>query len=349
MTPTPPANALAALKADCGTPGQTASGYPKIVRASDFVATPIKRPAEVIRGVLYQGGKMVFGGPSKAYKTWDLIDLGLAVSTGGEWLGFGTTQGLTLYVNLELMDFSAQHRLREVARARECKVPDNLRVWNLRGHVCPLAVLLPELLSQIAGDQYSLIIVDPIYKTMAGRDENDAGAVGEVCNEIEAFAVKTGAAIAFGSHFAKGNASQKNAIDRISGSGVYARDPDAILTATPLATDGAFSLELTLRDFAPVEPFGIRWEYPRMLRDETLDPGDLKPAKVGREPENTVQNIMQHIGTSPLSTGVWKKLCVEESGMSARTFYRLRKKAKDARLVFQDGETWMVKKVSHNV
>src|ERR1051325_5990145 len=34
------------------------------------------------------------------------------------------------------------------------------------------------------------------------------------------------AAVALAGHFTKGNASAKEAIDRISGSGVFARDPD---------------------------------------------------------------------------------------------------------------------------
>lgn len=35
--------------------------------------------------------------------------------------------------------------------------------------------------------------------------------------------VETGAGVAFGSHFSKGNQIQKESIDRISGSGVFAR------------------------------------------------------------------------------------------------------------------------------
>jgi len=37
------------------------------------------------------------------------------------------------------------------------------------------------------------------------------------------------AASVFGAHFSKGNQAGKESIDRISGSGVFARDPDTIL------------------------------------------------------------------------------------------------------------------------
>jgi len=39
--------------------------------------------------------------------------------------------------------------------------------------------------------------------------------------------VKTGAAVGFGAHYSKGNQAGKEAIDRVSGSGVFARDPIA--------------------------------------------------------------------------------------------------------------------------
>jgi hypothetical protein len=190
------------------------------------------------------------------------------------------------------------------------------------------------------GDRYDLIIVDPIYKTLSGRDENDAGAIGEVCNEIEAVAVRTGAAVAFGAHFAKGNASGKSAMDRIGGSGVFARDPDAILTATPHTVEGAFTLELTLRDFPPVGPFAIRWEYPRMKRDGDLNPGDLKQPNIGRKPTFSVDDIMRHIGSEPLTATAWEKASIADSGFSRPTFCRLRKEAEGKKLIEKEGQLW---------
>ncbi len=324
-----------------------ATGYPRIVTASAFTANPFPRPAEVIEGVILKGGKLVYGGPSKAFKTWVLLDLCFAVADGGEWLGLPTARGRALYVNFELQPYSTHFRLGAIAQARGVAVPENLSVWNLRGQPCALDRLLPELLKQIRGEDYSLIVIDPIYKALQGRDENGAGDIGAVCNEIEALAVKTGAAVAFGAHFAKGNAAGKNAIDRIGGSGVFARDPDAILTATPHAEEGCFTLEMTLRDFAQPEPFAIRWQFPQMVKDQTLNPADLKQAKVGREPENTVADILRHLGSEPTEGAAWKKACVED-GISTRTFFRLRKRARDTKQVTQNGDLWTARKGRFN-
>jgi hypothetical protein len=68
---------------------------------------------------------------------------------------------------------------------------------------------------------------------MGDRDENAAGDINKFQNEMEAVCAQTGAAFVLAHHFAKGNSREKAGIDRMSGSGVWARDPDAVLTMTP--------------------------------------------------------------------------------------------------------------------
>jgi hypothetical protein len=190
--------------------------------------------------------------------------------------------------------------------------------------------LLPDLLRQIEDEKYSLIVPDPIYKTLNGRDENAAGDIGDLCSELDRLAVTTGAAVAFGAHFAKGNASNKEHIDRVSGSGVWARDPDAILTTTRHEQEGAFALEMTLRNFPPVEPFVIRWGYPRMRRDSGLDPQHLKPAKGTGKPsrppvDSFVEKALTFFKDGPLKIAVFRPKLEKlvETRDRARMLYQL--------------------------
>jgi hypothetical protein len=315
------------------------SGFPSIISAASFTAEPMPEPAQVIHGVLHAGSKAVYGGPSKAFKSWSLLDMSLAVSTGGDWLGFATTEGRVLYVNFELQPFALHRRLHALANARGCRITDNLDLWNLRGHGCPMTKLLPDLLRRVEGEGYALIIPDPIYKTLDGRNENDAGDIGGLCGELEAVAVQTGAAVAFGAHFAKGNAGGKEAIDRVSGSGVWARDPDAIITATPHEEDSAFTVEMTLRNFAPPSPFVIRWEYPRMIRDGQLDPDRLRRPKNGRPATYTTADIMQHLQDG-MTSSKWQAECKNEGGISMQSFYRLMGSVKHTGEAVKDGRGW---------
>lgn len=298
---------------------------PAIVDAAAFTAAPHPEPPQIVHGVMHRGSKAVYGGPSKAFKSWTLLDLCLAVSTGGDWMGFPTTPGLVLYVNFELQAFAVHRRLRAIAEDRGCEIPDTLRLWNLRGFGRPLSQLLPELKRQIKGEGYALIVPDPIYKTLGGRNENDAGDIGELCGELEAVAVDTGAGVAFGAHFAKGNAAGKEAIDRVAGSGVWARDPDAIVTATAHETEGAFAVEMTLRNFPPQPPFVIRWQYPRMTRDANLDPAALRQPRrvVATAPRATVQELgevaLRLVKEKPLPVSVFDSGFMRNAKLSRQT------------------------------
>ena len=246
-----------------------------------FVCTPQTSPPEIIKGVLHQGGKAAVCGSSKSKKSWTLLDMALAVSTGSKWLNFETTQAPVCFVNFELPVFAIHHRLTAIARARGITVTNALSLWNLRGHSAPYNVIIPQIIEQIKGKKFGLIILDPSYKLLGDADENSARDIAQLLNELERLAVETGAAIAFTAHFAKGNASGKDAQDRMSGSGVFARDPDSILVFTALETDDCYAVESVLRTLPPQPPFSIRWEYPRFHVADDVNPLDLKQPKRG--------------------------------------------------------------------
>jgi hypothetical protein len=236
-------------------------------------------PDELVGGVLHRGSKMVLGGGSKVGKTWALIDLALSVSTGTPWLGLPCAQGVVVYLNFEIQEGFFHNRLLDVAHAKNVELGENLLAWNLRGFARPAAELFAEVQERLAGRDVALVVVDPVYKLALGGDENSAGEVGVLLNEFEVLATNTGAAVAFSAHFAKGDALLKTSVDRISGSGVFARDPDAILTMTGVPNDeGAFHVESTLRNCRPLPTFAVRLQFPLLVR-EAMKPIAEKPGK----------------------------------------------------------------------
>jgi hypothetical protein len=159
-----------------------------------------------------------------------------------------------------------------------------IKTWNLRGQCYDLVTMLATArmrLKEPDAPKFSLIILDPIYKTYGDKDENSAGDMAALMLEIERFADECNAAIAFAAHFSKGNQSGKEAMDRISGSGVMARDPDAIMTFTNHEEEDCYTLDAILREFAPIPPLVLQWEAPVMNPRTDLDPAKLKqPGKV---------------------------------------------------------------------
>lgn len=323
-------------------PGSTADSYlggegasrpaaalPELIDAAAFIAAPIAPPPELVGGMLHRGSKLVLGGGSKSFKTWCLLALAIAVAFGKEWLGHPTTPGKVLFLNFEIQPHAWQQRILAVARAMGATIePGQITLWNLRGHAADFRQLIPKIIERCRTENFALIVLDPIYKIYGNTDENSAGNVALLLNALERLATETGAAIAFGAHFAKGNAAGKEAIDRISGSGVFARDPDSLLIFTKHETVNAFTVEPILRNFAPVDPFVVRWEFPLMHRDEELDPHRLKQVG-GRPAKHSEDDLLALLPPDGLLTREWL-LAAEAKNISERTFYRLRYKLENS-------------------
>jgi len=302
------------------------SRLPRIVDASELLANHADEPEPpvLVAGVLHQGSKMVIGGGSKSYKTWALTDLAASVASGSPWWGLQTTQARVLYINFEIQPFFYARRLSDVVTAKLCPIiPGTLDVWNLRGHAASLDALMPEIIARVRHIGYGLIIIDPIYKGLGGRDENRAGDVAELLNEVERLATQTGAAVVFGAHFSKGNQSGKQSVDRIGGSGVFARDPDSILTLTPHEEPFCYTVEATLRNFPHLDPFVIRWSFP-LFRPVALDAGKLKRA--GRPSAIPVEDVLECLAGDGMTAKAWLSAINDVHELSQATFYRMLEK-----------------------
>ena len=88
--------------------------------------------------------------------------------------------------------------------------------------------LAPKLIRRAAKKDYVAIIIDPIYKVITG-DENSADQMANFCNQFDKVCTELGCAVIYCHHHSKGSQGGKKSMDRASGSGVFARDPDALL------------------------------------------------------------------------------------------------------------------------
>lgn len=184
----------------------------------------------LIEGVLRKGHKMLIAGPSKAGKSFLQIELCIAIAEGKNWLQWQCARGRVMYVNLELDRASCLHRFRDVYQALGWK-PEHLGsidIWNLRGKSVPMDKLAPNLIRRAAKKDYVAIIIDPIYKVITG-DENSADQMANFCNQFDKVCTELGCAVIYCHHHSKGSQGGKKSMDRASGSGVFARDPDALL------------------------------------------------------------------------------------------------------------------------
>ena len=248
---------------------------PGLVPLADFAAAPPVMPEELIEGVLRRGHKMLISGSSKAGKSFLLMELCIAIAEGKPWLGFTCRKGRVLYVNLEIDPASCVNRFIKIydALGYDRTHMDDIIVWNLRGHAVPLDQLVPKLIRRVRDQHLDAIIIDPIYKVITG-DENSASDMAAFCNQFDRICNETGCSTIYCHHHSKGAQGAKRAMDRASGSGVFARDPDAQLDMIELelsdevrnmvADNGAtaWRMESSLREFQNFVPVDFWFEYP---------------------------------------------------------------------------------------
>lgn len=218
---------------------------PEFESMADLWADPPDLAPALIEGVLRQGHKMLLAGPSKSGKSFALIELCIAIAEGRPWMDrFACTQGKVLYINLELDRASCLHRIRDVYTALNWRPTAlrNLDVWNLRGACCPMDKLTPMLIRRARDRGYAAVVLDPIYKVLTG-DENSADQMAKFCNQFDRLCRELHCALIYCHHHSKGLQGGKHSMDRASGSGVFARDPDAMLDLIQLdLTDSILDL-----------------------------------------------------------------------------------------------------------
>ena len=254
---------------------------PGLTTYNNMRFSDMKEPEELIRGILRRKRKMLLSGPSKSAKSCMLMELAISLTEGVPWLGFPCKKSNVLYVNLELEGTTAFSRFRKIYEEFGIdtrKIDDCLNIWNLRGFSSTIQNLAEPLVYFCIKLQIDVVIIDPIYKVLSG-DENNAGEIGKVCNTLDWIARKGNCAVIFSHHHSKGAKGNRQVLDRSSGSGVFGRDPDAILDLIQLEPSAAalermgekqttaWRMESVLREFPSIEPINCWFQFPIHIPD----------------------------------------------------------------------------------
>ena len=305
---------------------------------------------ELIEGILRQGHKMLVVSSSKAGKTFALIELAIAIAEGRRWIGFRCRQGRILYLNMELDEASFDDRMKKVYESLDLdnKHPENIDIVHLRGKIEKLDKLVPQINRTLKAKEYAAVILDPTYKLGIG-DENAADQVTAFCNAIDRIA-ESGVSVIYAHHHSKGAQGSKASMDRASGSGVFARDADALLDMIELRIPPdkldavkeeygekvtAWRMDATLREFQRIEPVDLFFSYPLheldaggILREANLEENE-RSMENGREIGNISKKIKKAVGKGELAAAIERdeimggrktqKQYAEEFGVSDRT------------------------------
>lgn len=340
----PPPGVLAAPEATSGP------RLPDFKLANQIIPAQVITPALLVDGLLHRGCKLLLAGGSKSFKSWVLMDLALSIAEGIPWWGMACRRGRVLYINFELIEPFFEQRLMTICKARGVNLPQSFIYWGLRGHCYDLAVLADVIVSRVGTyGAFDFIVVDPIYKALGDLDENSASDMTKLMNLIETITIKTGAAVAFGSHFSKGNQAGKEAKDRPSGSGVLIRDPDAIMTLTRHKEEHCYVVNSELRYLPPAPEIVVRWMFPLMQQDESLDPRQLyipgetengRPATKDAIAPFSEVDILDCLPIAGAQDTLWRKQVIARFNKSGTEYYQIKAELIKKGLVIRKGQIY---------
>ncbi len=216
-----------------------------------------------IKGLLFMDGTLLLTGASKSGKSFLGLNLLISGATGKDWLGFKCKKGKVLYVDCENGLFQTQKRIKYLLEKFGISKEDyteNLRIYsycNFKGSLDSFF----EKLTKVAGEEYMMIIIDPIYKMLDG-DENSSETMNRFIEKITALKASSKAAIVICHHEGKTGNTAKKIIDRSAGSSVLPRHPDAVVSITDLDEKMSCGgkrekIEFQLRCFASPEAIEV--------------------------------------------------------------------------------------------
>jgi hypothetical protein len=319
--------------------------WPPWIAAPELLAAATHKPLPLIDNLFDAGSRMLVGGGSKTFKTWLLCDLAVSLSAGMPWLGFICRRAGVLYVNFELRDFYLQSRFRQILAAKRIDAPERLKIWNLRGFEFSLSPFIDLLSKSLPASDIRLVIIDPFYKLLTPlEDENNQTQMAAVLARFAAINALD-VSVLFAMHFSKGNQATKDPLDRISGAGTLARDPDNVITLTPHQSEHSFVLDFIIRDHPPIDSFTVSWKTPLLVRSDHLDPLQLK-GRGGRPSQFSSSSLL---GLLQDNDDAWNSAAFREAatgafGCSEATFYRMRDSLVHSKAIFQSKATgnWCV-------
>jgi 5S rRNA maturation endonuclease (ribonuclease M5) len=230
---------------------------------SEWLLETPDAPDQILVDTFDTRDKIAIIGSSKMKKSFFMLMLLICIAAGRDFLRWRVPKPRrVVLIQLEIQAAHFHKRVLNITRSMGINpkdLGDRFHVINCRG----LGVEGQEGIDLIGRvvESYKpeVISFDPLYKIAIGA-ENAIEDAKLILNSFDALIEKTGAAIAYVHHDAKGQSGDRDIRDRGAGSNVISRDYDACITLTPHVSDvDATVVEAMIRNYRPQDPFTALW------------------------------------------------------------------------------------------
>jgi RecA-family ATPase len=302
---------------------------------------PTREP--LIDGILLPGKRMVVGAPSKSSKTWILLDCAMSLAGGVPWMGMQCRRSKVLYIDFEIGDQTFKQRLEMVM---DPKFPDGyprdlfdkwFDYWDLEGHVTDIEVIVDKIIPRISNKAYDVVVIDPLYKSLAHRKENDTSDMNNFLGNLTRLSKAVGCSVIYVHHYRKSSFTDRfiDPIDLLAGSGVIGRDANSIMAlkeATPKGSDiKRFSVHTKLREFPEKKVFYVKRMEGSMVMevDTTVYATEDKKEKDSPKGFTNAEKLYLLLPADPISPDDFYDMA-SRNGIPKASYYRSLKELREA-------------------
>lgn len=345
------------------------------------IGEEIEDDAELVEGVLRYGEVGLITARAKRGKTWLMIQLAVAVATGGEWIGHKCKQGRVLIIDPECKPKTLRKRIQLVSRAMradQATVEANVKKWSLRGtttskgDIVDITAIAHDL--ELISERFDLVILDSSSAFLEpGCEENDNASIRKfITGHVSRIAKATGGAVIMVHHEGKGATGDRAAEDRARGAGAWVDCPDLVMQLSSIyppegepedyLPEGAKARRLecvAIRDNAEFKPLNLVYQWPLYRQDDTLEDwviqtsarlggkaaGAIQKQRADERAETMMRPVFQHLATNGGElTATEANQIIEQAYGQSLTYPTLKRYVErfDGLAVVQNGRRWSV-------
>jgi len=301
-------------------------------------------PETALDGIVRRNDVLCVVGGSKSAKTWMALQMAISAVHGIPWLGRDMDPGDVLYINFELRQADLDKRILRIEEAMGLKDSKHrLMSWNLKGVNIPSALmLLAELNQRVGPGQYRWIIIDPLYRLLGAFDSNSENQMGQLMATLERMPMDLDTNLIITDHTPKGDVSDREVIDLMSGSSTKGRAVDAVLAirrhAETSIEQDLYCLEASVRHFQRFEPITAEFVYPQWELKTDMEAERLKPGE--RRHRSGAEHVLDAVRNHSRYADIINHLALTHS-KSEKTVKRWFSEAVKLNLIDQlDDKSW---------
>lgn len=263
----------------------TNTGDVQIVPVGSFIRrNPQLRPV-LIDGIARRGEVINIVAAPKTGKTIAMLNLAVAMATGGTWFGFKCVPCNVLLIDNELHTETLADRIARITDYRGLRIEDvnaSIDVLSLRGKLRDLLQMRP-MIEGIEPGKYGAVVFDSLYRSLPRDcDENSNVDITQIYNLLDYYASHLQAAIFVVHHTSKGIQGSKGVTDVGAGAGAQSRAADTHIVLRQHEQPGVIVFDAVNRSFMPVQAACWRLDYPIFVGEPLQDPSALKREGKGR-------------------------------------------------------------------